>query len=107
MAEITLSESDVQRIAAAIIDGLRQHPQKQVYTPQEVAEKLGVSVQTVRRRIAAGEFGETLDDGKMHRVTEAGLQQYIDNHTGAREISSPEPPHPMRGRRVHANPGRI
>ena len=107
MAEITLSESDVQRIVAAIIAGLNQQPQKQVYTPQEVAEKLGVSVQTVRRRIAAGEFGATLNDGKMHRVTEAGLQLYMDRHTGAQENSRPEPTHTMRGKRVHANPGRI
>lgn len=97
----------MQRIAAAIIAGLNQQPKKDVYTPQEVAEKLSMSVQTVRRRIAAGEFGKTLDDGKMHRVTEAGLQLYMDQHTGEQEHSRPESIHTVRGKRVHANPGRI
>lgn len=107
MAEITLSDTDVQRIAAAIIAGLNQQPQKQVYTPQEVADKLGVSVQTIRRRIAAGEFGATLNDGKMHRVTEAGLQFYMDQHTGEQENRISALPRTVREKRVHVNPGRI
>lgn len=37
---------------------------------------------TIRRKISAGEFGDTLNDGKTHMVSEQGLQNYIKQHTG-------------------------
>ncbi len=40
------------------------------------------SADTIRRKITSGEFGETLNDGRSHMVSEKGLQSYIKAHTG-------------------------
>lgn len=53
------------------------------YTPAEVAEILRISPKTVRNRMHAGEFGDTISiNQRRHLITESGLQEYIANHTG-------------------------
>lgn len=54
----------------------------QYYTAEQLGKMLNKSTDTMRRKICAGEFGETLNDGRTHMVSEQGLQNYIEKHTG-------------------------
>ena len=54
----------------------------QYYTVEQLAKMFNRSNDTIRKKITAGQFGETLNDGKEHMVSEAGLQNYIRKHTG-------------------------
>lgn len=56
---------------------------QQYFTASQIAEKLGhKSVRTVRDLISKGEFGPTLRIGRSNLVTQAGVDAYIDRHTG-------------------------
>ncbi|WP_085833529.1 helix-turn-helix domain-containing protein [Clostridium merdae] len=57
----------------------------QFYTVEQLAKMFNKSSDTIRRKIRAGEFGDTLNDGKAHMVSESGLQAYIKKHTGPAE----------------------
>ena len=52
------------------------------YTPQEIADILHQSIWTVRDKILRGDFGETLNTGKTHLVSQEGLDRYITERTG-------------------------
>ena len=52
------------------------------YKTADIAEILPLSTRAIRKKISAGEFGETLNVGNMHLVSEQGLKQYIQLHTG-------------------------
>lgn len=54
----------------------------QYYNAAQLAEMFGKSKITMMRKISAGEFGDTLNDGRSHLVSETGLQAYIKKHTG-------------------------
>lgn len=51
------------------------------YTPSEVAEVLGVSVDTVRRWCDEGRFGEARRDGARRRIAGAALARYLASTT--------------------------
>lgn len=53
------------------------------YTPQEIADILHQSIWTIRDKILRGDFGDTLNTGKTHLVTQEGLDRYIKAHTGS------------------------
>ena len=104
---VVLSDTDVQRIAAAIIVELRKQPQEQddTYTIKDLTKKLKLSHDTITDRIRKGEFGEVIRDGRRYRVTAAGLRQYIDTHSGQAYHKQETPQ--TQYRRKHVNPGRI
>ena len=52
------------------------------YKTAELAEILPLSARSLRQKIKTGEFGETLNVGGMHLVSEDGLKRYIQSHTG-------------------------
>ena len=52
------------------------------YDAAELAILLHKKRDTIRKMISRGEFGETLNDGKTHLVSEVGLKTYITQHTG-------------------------
>lgn len=54
----------------------------QYYTVGQLAKMFNKSETTMRRKVSAGEFGNTLNDGRVHMVSETGLQDYIKRHTG-------------------------
>lgn len=54
----------------------------QYYTVGQLAKMFNKSETTMRRKVSAGEFGNTLNDGRAHMVSETGLQEYIKQHTG-------------------------
>ena len=54
----------------------------QYYTVEQLSKMFNKSPDTMRRKVNAGEFGDTLNDGKTHMVSEQGLQDYIKRHTG-------------------------
>ena len=57
--------------------------EEKYYTVQEVADKLGVSIETVRRRIREGALPHIALTPKNYRVTESDLQKYLDGCRGA------------------------
>lgn len=82
-------------------------PEK-LYTAAQIGELMGgKSARTVRQKIAKGCFGDTVQDGKQHLVTESGYNAYIQSHTGPpdpyqRHFKSTRPrrklpePHPLK-----------
>jgi len=52
------------------------------YDVAEIAELFHKKHDTIRKKIARGDFGETLNDGRAHLVSEAGLKAYIEARTG-------------------------
>lgn len=55
---------------------------EQYYDTKQLAEFLHKKKDTVRKLIARGDFGETLNTGKQHLVSESHLKAYIVAHTG-------------------------
>ena len=100
----SLTDADLQYLADRLADKFQPHTQE-TYTIAELSEKLKLSPETISDRIHKGEFGEVIRDGRRYRVTAAGLQQYIDQHSG-QTYHKQEPPQPQY-RRKHVNPGRI
>lgn len=99
-----LTDNDLQYLADRLADKLQQ-PTQETYTIAELSEKLKLSPETISDRIHKGEFGNVIRDGRRYRVTAAGLQQYIDLHSGQtyRKQELPQTHH----RRTHTNPGKI
>ena len=99
-----LTDNDLQYLANRLADKFQPHAQE-TYTIAELSEKLKLSRDTITDRIHKGKFGDVIRDGRRYRVTAAGLQQYIDQHSG-QTYHKQEPPQPQY-RRKHVNPGRI
>ena len=99
-----LTDNDLQYLANRLADKFQPHAQE-TYTIAELSEKLKLSRDTITDRIHKGKFGGVIRDGRRYRVTAAGLQQYIDQHSG-QTYHKQEPPQPQY-RRKHVNPGRI
>lgn len=53
-----------------------------LYSCDDLAKMFGKTKGTIRQWICAGEFGEPVQAGSSLRVTQAGLEQYIANHSG-------------------------
>lgn len=77
-----------------------------LYTPDKLADLLGVSKCTVLRLIRAGEFGQTVNVGRNHLVTETGLGEFIAAHTGPPTTTKRRTKKPRRGA-TNQNPGPI
>ena len=80
-------------------------PLANTYTVDDLATSLHFSRDAIINRIRKGDFGDVIHDGRRYRVTEKGLQQYIDQHSG-QAYQKQEPPQ-TQYRRRHVNPGRI
>lgn len=100
----SLTDNDLQYLADRLVEKL-QRPAKGTYTIAEISKKLKLSRDTIINRIHKNEFGNVIRDGRRYRVTAAGLQQYIDTHSG-QAYQKQEPPQ-AQYRRKHVNPGRI
>ena len=77
-----------------------------IYTPDKLADLLGVSKCTVLRMIRAGEFGETINVARQHLVTEEALSDFLSAHTGPASNSKRRTASP-RSRAAKRNPGPI
>jgi hypothetical protein len=55
---------------------------EQYYDAFQIAELLHKKPDTVRKMITHGDFGETLNSGRKHLVSEPNLKAYISAHTG-------------------------
>lgn len=77
-----------------------------LYTPDKLADLLGVSKCTVLRLIRAGEFGQTVNVGRNHLVTETGLGEFIAAHTGPPTATKRRTKKTRRGA-TNQNPGPI
>ena len=60
-------------------------PGPRLYAYSELAELLGKSKDTIRQWVCAGEFGEPVIVGNSTRVTQAGLDKFIRDHSGPTE----------------------
>ncbi len=77
-------------LTAALVDFLellgraRDEPQPatRLYTYDDLAQMLGKSKSTVREWVRAGKFGEPVTVGSSTRVTQAGVDKYIADHSG-------------------------
>ena len=77
-----------------------------LYTPDKLADLLGVSKSTVLRMIRAGEFGQTVNVARQHLVTETGLGEFIAAHTGPPTTTKRRAKKPRRSA-ADRNPGPI
>jgi excisionase family DNA binding protein len=59
-----------------VTEGVQMVEIPEVYTLQEVAERLRVSLQTVRRLVRTGEL-KTIKVGRQYRVTHAQLEAFM------------------------------
>jgi predicted transcriptional regulator len=98
-----LSDTDIDRIASAVAAKITVPQQACTYTIADLMDKLQLSRDTITDRIRKGQFGEVLQDGRRYRVTEKGLQQYIDQHSGQIHNRKQQ----KERLRVRDNPGRI
>ncbi len=53
-----------------------------LYTFEELGKMMGKSKDTIRQWACAGEFGEPVKVGSSTRVTQAGLDKYLADHSG-------------------------
>ena len=85
---------------------LRMHVETETYTVKELAERYGCSACTIRRKIAAGEFGTPVKLGERTQVIPAdGVRQFENAHaerTARRQVKSS-----TRRRSVRGEPGPI
>ncbi len=53
-----------------------------LYTFAELGKMMGKSKDTIRQWACAGQFGEPVRVGQSIRVTQAGLDQFLADHSG-------------------------
>ncbi len=82
-------EKASQKLADALLDYLdcmakpsEESPGTKLYSQEDLAKMFGKTKGTIRQWICAGEFGEPVKAGKSTLVTQAGLDQYIADHSG-------------------------
>ncbi len=61
-----------------------------LYSFEELVEMLGKSKSTVRQWVCAGKFGEPVKVGNSTRVTQAGLDKFIADHSGPTKKQQPQ-----------------
>ena len=70
-------------VAEKLAEKLGAPTHRELWTVEELCERYGLSPDAIRRRIRAGEFGETVNvGGRSHRVTAAGVRHYDETHMG-------------------------
>lgn len=57
-------------------------PATRLYTYDDLAQMLGKSKSTVRQWVCEGQFGEPVTVGSSTRVTQAGVDKFIADHSG-------------------------
>lgn len=57
-------------------------PTVRLYSYDDLAQMLGKSKSTVRQWVCQGQFGEPVTVGSSTRVTQAGVDKYIADHSG-------------------------
>ncbi|MBQ7859219.1 MAG: helix-turn-helix domain-containing protein [Faecalibacterium sp.] len=63
-------------VAEKVIAKLDARPQQELYTIAELAERYGVSKDTIDRRVRDGRFGEIVRIGSKRRITADGVRHY-------------------------------
>lgn len=66
-------------------------PTTRLYTYDDLAQMLGKSKSTVREWVRAGKFGEPVTVGSSTRVTQAGVDKFIADHSGPTKKRSRKP----------------
>ncbi|MCI8921145.1 MAG: helix-turn-helix domain-containing protein [Acutalibacter sp.] len=59
-----------------------RQPTTRLYTYDDLAQMLGKSKSTVRQWVCEGQFGEPVMVGSSTRVTQAGVDKFIADHSG-------------------------
>lgn len=82
-----------------------QTPHKELWSAADLAERYDASEHMIRRKMAAGEFGELVHVGeRRHFVPWAGVQAYEARHTGPMQRAQPQ----RKTKHAHrADPGPI
>lgn len=102
-----LLDGFAELVAAKLAERIGTQRAQIHYTVPQLAERYGLSQDAIRKRIRAGEFGETINVGsKTHRVTAEGVAVFEAMHTGP-AYDAAQHPAARRQRHKHADPGRI
>ena len=83
-------EAATAALASALADVLKalseerapSEPATRLYTYDDLAQMLGKSKSTVRQWVCEGQFGEPVTVGSSTRVTQAGVDKFIADHSG-------------------------
>ena len=102
-----MAKSRVQEYITGAMFELLEKKDYTHITVQDLVDRYGLKPSTIRSKILAGEFGDTVNLGAKSRlVTRAGLLAYEAAHTGPAEPKhSSRPPQAVHKRRE--NPGKI
>lgn len=105
-------KAGLDQIAAVVAERVMQaltllQEHKELYTVEDLVERYGLKPATIKAKILAGEFGDTVNLGaKTRLVTRAGLLAYEAAHTGPAEPRHTSTP-PRQVKRNRGNPGKI
>lgn len=109
--EMNLLEEMVDKLLDILADKVAnrlQIPHKDLYSAKDLADRYGISPAAVRRRMAAGEFGELVEVGDRTRLVPwKGVQLYEAAHTGPSDCGIKVSPSPKRRMAPRGNPGPI
>lgn len=94
LEEVAVALAQAMQALANAIKALNEEdnpqPAPRLYTYDDLAQMLHKSKSTVRQWVCEGQFGEPVKVGSSTRVTQAGLDKFIADHSG--------PPHKQPGR---------
>lgn len=100
---VSISQEDIEAIASRVVELMAQSEPslKELYSPEDLAQRYGLSRETILQRMREGVFGQLVGTGKKKMVTAAGLERYeSQEHRG--QPAAHKLPAVHRG-----NPGRI
>lgn len=81
-ATIALAQALTAVMKALQEPGEPAQPAVKLYTYDELAQMLGKSKSTIRQWVCEGQFGEPVTVGSSTRVTQAGVDKFIADHSG-------------------------
>lgn len=55
---------------------------RKLYSVEMLCEIIPLEPSSIRNKITRGEFGETVNDGKRHLVTQQGLDNWLEQRKG-------------------------
>lgn len=100
---VSISPEDIDAIASRVVELMARSEMqaKDLYSPEDLAERYGLSRATILQRMREGAFGQLVGSGRKKMVTAEGLKQYESRERAA------ETAQPARRYTHRANPGKI
>lgn len=80
-AAVALAEALLDYLDCMAPPAPSAEPTARLYSYDDLAQMFGKSKSTIRQWVCAGEFGEPVIAGSSTRVTQAGVDKYIADHS--------------------------